>query len=120
MPAPEKRGSFWPTQQSIHAIDGGDAGLDEVAWINAGGRVDRLTIDIGILVGQRLRAAIQRAAQAVENTPQHLFRYRDCQRAAQEAHVCSVNRKPGGAGKNFHHRHAFAHFQHTSQAHLPV
>jgi hypothetical protein len=68
---------FLAAQQGIHAVDGRDAGLDVIARINARGRVDRLPVDIGITVGQWLRAAVQRFAQTVEDTSEHFFGHRD-------------------------------------------
>ena len=59
--------------QSVQAVNGGDAGLNEFLRIIPGGGVHGQAIDICAAVGQDIRAAVNRAAQTVKDSSQHIF-----------------------------------------------
>ena len=46
MPEPEKMGSFWPRIRVVRHVDGGNAGVDVVARVDARDRVDGHAVDV--------------------------------------------------------------------------
>ena len=61
--------------QRVQTVDGRNTGLDEFLRVVAGRRVHRQTVDVVAAVGQNLRTVVNGAAEAVENTTQHVFAY---------------------------------------------
>ena len=74
------------TYQRIQAVDSGYAGLDELLRVASGCRVHRQAIDISSFLGKNLRAVIDRAAQAVEYTAQHVAGYSQFHASSKETH----------------------------------
>ena len=71
-------GELLPADQRHHTVDGGDTGVDKVAGIYPGHRVDGGTIDVpgkgaaavGSHHGEQLPQPVGRTARTVENTAQ--------------------------------------------------
>ena len=102
--------------QRVQTVDGRNTGLDEFLRVVAGCRVHRQTVDVVAAVGQNLRAVVNGAAEAVENTPQHVFAYAQFHRSAEEAHAAVRKVDAGGAFKKLHQRVALVNFQHLAAA----
>ena len=85
----------------VHRINSGDTGRDhflrvhlvhslvnhptqfqELAYSRV--RVDRLPIDIQVVLGQNLRTLINRTTRAIENTTQHVLRHTEFQAVTGE------------------------------------
>ena len=73
-----------PAHQAIHQIDGGEAGLDEIAGQFALGRIERHSVDPQTFIAGDRRAAIGRLADTVEDAAQQAGPDRKVQRLAQE------------------------------------
>ena len=88
--------------QGIEPVDDGYARLDELAWIVARGRVQRLSVDVHALFGDHGRAAVLRAAHAVKNTAQHIHGNGQLNAAAQEAGCAGIHAQAAAAFKQLH------------------
>ena len=72
--------------QAVQPVDGGDAGLDELARIGACGRVDGRSADRATDVGEHRRATVARLAEPVELASEDLRGECDLDRFVEEAH----------------------------------
>ena len=106
--------------QRVHPVQGRDASLDVIAGVDAGGGVDRLAVDVGPVLGQRLRAAVNGRAQAIKDAAQHLCGHGQPHRPAQEANVRILNGEAGGAGKDLDDGDPRADLQHAAPAKPPL
>ena len=70
--------------QGHHAVDGGDAGLDEVPGIHPGHGVDGGAVDVPLLHRKNIAQAVDGATGAVEDTAQKLGRQGHFHRVAQQ------------------------------------
>ncbi len=70
--ASREDGKLLPPNERVHAVDRGNAGLDKFVGIVAGGRIDRLTVDINRLAGNQFRPAVLRLAHSVKNTAENV------------------------------------------------
>jgi hypothetical protein len=59
--------------QGVQAVDGGNAGLDELGGVVAGGGVHGQAVDVAVSLGQYLGAAVDGLAHAVEDAAQHIL-----------------------------------------------
>src|SRR5512147_695806 len=73
-------------RQRVHAVDGGDAGLDELARIRARRRVERLAVDVATVGGYYWRAAVARQPATVEYATEDVARHRQLERLVEETH----------------------------------
>ena len=71
--------------EGVQAVDGGNAGLDELCRVGAGCRVHRQTVDVAVLLGEDRRAAVDGLAHAVEDAAEHILAHAQLQRVAEEA-----------------------------------
>ncbi len=85
-PAHGEDGELLAPHQGVHAVDGGNARLDELLGIGAGRGVDGLAVDVPLVFPHRHRAPIQGPAHAVEDASQKIGGDRDGQGATGEAH----------------------------------
>ena len=76
-PGCRKQRQLLASQERVHPVDGRDTGLDVVHRVDTCSRVDRLSIDVGVAIGQRIRSAIHRFSQPIEDTSEHLFGHRN-------------------------------------------
>ena len=74
------------TYQCVQSIDGRHTGLDELFRIASGCRVHRQTVDITSFIRQDLRSVVDRAAQSVEDTSKHIFRYAKFHASSEETY----------------------------------
>ena len=112
-------GQFLPAHQRVHAVERGDAGLDEVARVDARVRVHRLAVDVAPHAADRRGAAVGRAAQPVEDAPEHGPRDLQVQRFSQETHPRPQVAQPGGPFEDLHHRAGFHRVEHAADAPVP-
>ena len=79
-----KDGQLLPTDKGVQAINGGNAGLDKLVGIVAGGGIHGKAVDIPVFLRQNGRSVINGLAHAVEHTAQHIAGNRQLQRMAQK------------------------------------
>ena len=65
---------FLAAGQGIHAVDGGNAGLDEFARVGAGGGVERLAVHVATVGGNDRRSSVARQSGAVEHAAEDVAR----------------------------------------------
>jgi hypothetical protein len=88
--------------QGVHAVDGGNAGLDELTRIGSGGRVQRLAVHVAAVGGNDWGAAIPGQAGAVEHAAEDVPRHRQLEGLVQEAHPGAFQVQVVGALEHFH------------------
>ena len=59
--------------EPVHGIDGGDTGLNHFLGVDAGVRVDGLTLDIKEILSKHRRPVIDGLAGSVEHTAEHVL-----------------------------------------------
>ena len=110
-------GSFWPRTS---AVDGGDAGLDELCRVHAGGGVHGQAVDVHAGVGQDLRATVDGATQAVEHAPKHVLRDAKLHGAAQEADLAVGEVDARGVLEELDHDVGAVDLKHLAATNLAV
>ncbi len=109
-------GQLLPADQGVQPVDGGDARLDELVGVVPGRRVHGQAVDVPVLLGQDLRAAVDGPAHAVEHPAQHVGGHAQLQRMAQEADLGVRQVDAGGGLKQLHHRGVAVDLQHLAPA----
>ena len=105
-----------PADQRVHAVDGADAGLDKLPRVLAAVGVDGGPVDVPQVGRQGLGPIVDRTAQPVENTAQHVSRDRQLQRLAEEPHARGLVRQAAGALEHLDDRLVLADVKHAAQA----
>ncbi len=97
-PEPEKIGSFWPRTRRVEPVDGGDAGLDELARIGAGRRVDGGAVHRARRRLDRIGGRPSRGSpRPLNSRPSSLRREGDLHRLVEEAHPGALQVQVFGA-----------------------
>ena len=109
-------GQLLPADQSVQAVDGGDAGLDELVGVVTGCRVHRQAVDVPVLLRDNVRAAVDGLAHAVEHAAQHVGRHTQLQGMAQEADLGVGQVDAGGGFKELDHGGVAVDLQHLAPA----
>ncbi len=79
------------SDERIHAVDGGDARLDELSRIFPGEWIDGAAVYVEIIIRDDSRAAIGGSAAAVEYPTEHVLRDRKFDRFSCETDACCRN-----------------------------
>ncbi len=111
---------FLASQEGVHTVNRRDACLDIVARVHARSGIDRLPVDIGVVLRQGLGPAILWQSQSAKDAPQHLFSHRDLERLPQKVDARPVDRKSSGAGEHLDHSHIFSDLKHAALADHPL
>ena len=111
---------FLPAHQRVQPIDGGNARLDELIGIIARSRVDGRAVHIQAHFGDQFRAAVARAAHAVEHAAEHVHGNGQLDGMAQKARSGRFNRQPLRAFKQLQKRRIAIYFQHAAQARFAI
>ena len=106
--------------QCVQPVNGGHAGLDKLLGIAPGSRVHGQAVDIHARVRQDLRSLVDRAAQTIEHTAQHIFRYAQLHAPPEKTHPAVGKVDPGRALKKLYEHIAPVDFQHFAAPCLPV
>ena len=102
--------------QGVQSVDGGDARLDELVGVVPGGGVHGQAVDVPVLLGQNLRAAVDGLAHAVEHPAQHVAGHAQLEGVAQEAHLGLLQVDAGGGLEQLHHGVVAVDLQHLAAA----
>ena len=78
-------GQLLAADEGVQSVNGGNAGLDELGGVSAGGGVHGKTVDVAVLLGDDGRAFVDRLAHAVEDTAEHILAHAELERMAEEA-----------------------------------
>ena len=78
-------GQLLPADKGVQTVDARNAGLDELVRVVARRGVHRKAVDVAVLVGDDLGAAVDGLAHAVEDAAQHVARHGELERVAQKA-----------------------------------
>ena len=78
-------GQLLAADEGVQSVNGGNAGLDELGGVSAGGGVHGKTVDVAVLLGDDGRAFVDRLAHAVEDTAEHILAHAKLERVAEEA-----------------------------------
>ena len=109
-------GQLLAADEGVQPVDRGDARLDELLRVAAGRRVHRQAVDVHALLGQNLRAAVDRAAEAVEDAGEHILRDAQLHAAPEEADA-GVGEVDAGRGlEELDQRVAAVDLQHLAAA----
>ena len=109
-------GQLLAADQRIQAVNGGNAGLDELVGIVAGGGVHRQAVDVPVLLGEDVGAAVNGLAHAVEHAAQHIAGHAQLQGVAQEADLGVRQIDTGGGFKELDHGGVAVDLQHLAPA----
>ena len=104
--------------QGVQSVDGRDAGLDKLVWIDAGSRVHRHAVDVDALVRDDFRSAVDRAAHTGEDASQHILRNRQLQAVAQETNLTVAQVDAGRAFEQLDDGVVSVYLQHLAAAGL--
>ena len=74
-----------PAHERVESVDARNAGLDELVGVVARCGVHRKAVDVAVLVGDDLGAAVDGLTHAVEDAAQHVARHGELERMAQKA-----------------------------------
>ena len=107
-------GQLLTTNQSVQAVNGGDARLDKLVGVVPGGGVHGQTVDIPVLIGQDGRSAVNGLAHAVEHAAQHITGHGQLEGMAQEANLGLSQVDTGGVFKQLHHGGVAVYLQHLT------
>ena len=77
---------FLPTNQCVQSVNSRYTCLDKLFRIASCRRIHRQTVDITSFIRQDLRSPVDRAAQSVEDTSQHIFRYTKLHASSQKTY----------------------------------
>ena len=113
-------GQLLPADQSVQAVDGRDAGLDELVGVVTGCRVHRQAVDVPVLLRDDVRAAVDGLAHAVEHAAQHVGRHTQLQGMSQEANLGVGQVDAGGGFKELDHGGVAVDLQHLAPADAAV
>ena len=77
---------FLPTNQCVQSVNSRYTCLDKLFRIASCRRVHRQTVDITSFIRQDLRSPVDWAAQSVEDTSKHIFRYTKLHASSQKTY----------------------------------
>jgi hypothetical protein len=102
------------TRNRIHAVDRRDAGLNHLLGILARERIDRLALDVEVVLGEHWRTVVERLAAAVKHAAKHVLRHGHAQHVAAEldARVARIDARR--ALKHLNHCLGAVHFEHLT------
>ena len=109
-------GQLLAADQGVQAVDGGNAGLDELVGVVTGGGVHGQAVDVPVLLGQDVGAAVDGLAHAVEDTAKHIAGNAQLQGVAQEADLGVGQVDAGGGLKELDHGGVAVDLQHLAPA----
>ena len=89
--------------QGVQTVNGRYAGLNELVGIVPGGGVHGQAVDIPILLGDDVGAAVNGLAHAVEHPAQHVAGHAQLQGVAQETDLGVGHVDTGGRLEQLHH-----------------
>ena len=93
-------GSFLAAGQRVHAVDGGNSGLDEFARVGTGRRVERLAIDVAPVGRNDRRTSVARQSCAIEHAAEDVTRDGQLERFFQKAYPGALQIQFVGAFKD--------------------
>ena len=73
--------------QCVQSVDGRHSGLDELLRIASGGRIHGQAVDIHARLRQDLRPVVDRTAQTVKDTAEHILGYAELHAPSEETHL---------------------------------
>ena len=109
-------GQLLAADQGIQSVDGGDARLDELVGVVPGGGVHGQAVDVPVLLGQDVRAAVDGLAHAVEDPAQHVAGHGQLQGVAQEADLGVLQIDAGRGLEELDHGVVAVDLQHLAAA----
>ena len=89
-------GELLAAHEGVEPVDGRNAGLNELLRVVAGGGVHGQAVDIHALFGQDLGAAVDDAAEPVEDAGEHILADAELHGAAEEADLAFGEVDAGG------------------------
>ena len=104
------------TNQCIQSVDRRYTGLDKLLRITSGCRVHRKSVDISSLFRKDLRAIIDRSAQTVKNTAQHVAGYAKLHASSQKTYLTVGKVDTCGTLKQLHQCIASVDLQNTASS----
>ena len=107
---------FLSTYQSIQSVNSGYTSLDKLLRITSGCRIHRQSVDISSLFRKDLRAIIDRAAQSVKDTAQHIAGYTKLHASSQETYLTVGKVDTCGTLKQLHQCIASVDLQNTASS----
>src|SRR5450759_868155 len=93
-----------PADQGVQAVDGADAGLDEVVGVIAGVRVDGRAADLELLLGEHFAAAVYRLSQPVQDPAQQADRDAELDDLALKPDLAIAHVQAVGCPEDLDHR----------------
>ena len=75
---------FLPTNQCVQSVNSRYTGLNKLFRIASGCRIHRKSVDVTSFIRQNLRSSVDWAAQSVEDTSKHIFRYTKLHASSEE------------------------------------
>ena len=109
-------GQLLAADQRVQTVDGGNAGLNKLVGIVAGGGVHGQTVDVAVLLGQDLGAAVDGLAHAVEHAAQHIAADGQLKGMAEEADLGLGQVDAGGGGEQLDNGLVAVDLQHLGAA----
>ena len=117
---PRKNRQLLAAHQGQVAVDGRNAGLDELLGKVARVGIDRRAVDVAELLRDHVAGVIQRFADAVQDPSQHLARHPCHHPLAGEAHRRQVGGDPLRRLEQLHHGASGRRLQHLAAPHRAV
>ena len=77
---------FLPTNQCVQSVNSRYTGLNKLFRIASGCRIHRKSVDVTSFIRQNLRSSVDWAAQSVEDTSKHIFRYTKLHASSQKTY----------------------------------
>ena len=111
-----ENGQLLAADHGVHAVDGADAGLDELVGIVARIGIHGQSVHVDVFLGDDGRAAVDGIAAAVEDAAEHVFGDGQLQRFAEEGDGSRVDVEAVGALENLHDGAAGIGLQHFAAA----
>ena len=105
--------------ERVHAVNGGNASLDELARIGAGGGVERFAVDVAAVTGNDRRTPVARQAGAIEHAAKEIARDRQLERLIQETYPGALQVEFVGALEHFHQHGIVSGADHQAVAQAP-
>src|SRR5207244_9045627 len=90
-PSAREKRQFLPPNKSIHAINGRDSSLDELARVFPSERVDRRTVNVQIILRNNPWSPVDGSTAPVEDSSQHVRGHGQLDRFAGETDCCLGN-----------------------------
>ena len=106
--------------QGVQAVNGGNAGLDELVGVVPGGGVHGQAVDVPVLLRQDVGAAVNGLAHAVEHAAQHIAGHAQLQGMAQEVDLGVRQVDAGGGLEELDHGGIAVDLQHLAPAYGAV